>query len=404
MSVILNCLFLGKGKIFLFSKILFWIIDQNAANNCRSYFPLGNETSKKEKQKSDKEKSKMIDRSIKYQFTQSTFIKKSSMVITGTTDGRIIVWDKCPALCKENENINDRRKIKEVQLFNPSNNPNSIRCRINFLINYEQYIVVGSGDGGIKFYDSKFIITRWFDNIGWTITSISFDFVDPSEREELEEDEERNKNFHCLPFIISDVSATVKRVFKKLNEREKFYGHKTVEIDHDDKDVKIDEIYRGIESNISAVALHPRDEIIVIGVDNKAHRDSKQQKEIKSKEPIIKEKRFEYRPYIQIFNYPDHMKPIKQEIKREEEINQLKLINKKVDDKKIDDTIYVNPYKRYLDGIPTAIEYSPCGKYLIVGTNDDKIYVINPENLNEMISPKVKSTNSGFANQGYSRR
>jgi hypothetical protein len=190
----------------------------------------------------------------------------------------------------------------------------------------------------------------------------------------------------------------VKRVYKKLNEREKFYGHKTVEIDHDDKDVKIEEIYRGIESNISSVALHPREDLLVIGVDNKAHRDSKQQKEIKSKEPIIKEKRFEYRPYIQIFNYPDHMKAIKQEIKREEQINQLKLINKKVDDKRLEEMVYINPYKRYMDAIPTAIEFSPCGKYLIVGTNDDKIYVINPENLNEMISPKVIYCNIGSSN------
>ena len=57
--------------IFLFSKILFWIIDQNAANNCRSYFPLGNETPKKEKV--DKEKNKIIDRSVKYQFTNIIF-------------------------------------------------------------------------------------------------------------------------------------------------------------------------------------------------------------------------------------------------------------------------------------------------------------------------------------------
>jgi hypothetical protein len=144
--------------------------------------------------------------------------------------------------------------------------------------------------------------------------------------------------------------------------------------------------------------MHPRDDILVIGVDNKTHRDSKQQKEIKSKEPIIKEKRFEYRPYIQVFNYPDHMKAIKQEIRKEEEFNQLKLIHKKVDEKRLDDIAYVNPYKRYMDAIPTAIEYSPCGRYLIVGTNDDKIYVINPENLNENISPKVIHINIGFAN------
>ena len=364
---------------------MFWIIDQNATNNCRSYFPLGNEINKKEIVKSDNKNNTSNKNTIadnkanKYTFTQSTFIKKSSMVITGTTDGRLIVWDKCPALCKENENINDRRKIKEVQLFNNNGNPNNIRARINFLINYDEYIVVGSGDGGIKFYDSKFIITRWFDNVSWTVTSISFDFADPSEveNEDYEEDVDKSKNFKCLPFIISDVSASIKRVYKQIPERDKFLGgFKKKEIDHEDKDIKVEEIYRGMESNISSISLHPRENIIAVGVkSNKPIRDNKQ-KDNKSKEPIIPEKKFELRPYVQLFNYPDHMKAIKQEFKKEEEWNQKKKFYKKSDDKRVDDNVYLNPCKRFMDANPISIEYSPDGRYIIVGADDDVIYIL----------------------------
>ncbi|MFK8838934.1 hypothetical protein SL617_30545, partial [Klebsiella michiganensis] len=82
-------------------------------------------------------------------------------------------------------------------------------------------------------------------------------------------------------------------------------------IDNEDINIKYEEIYRGVESKISAVALHPRDNVIVIGTHNKGQNKDIKQKENKSKEPIIKEKRFEYKSYIQSFFYPDHMRAIK---------------------------------------------------------------------------------------------
>jgi WD40 repeat protein len=349
---------------------------------------LGNESHKSQK-KGDEEKGKITDSKPKYFFTQSIFVKISDMVITATTDGKIIVWDRCEALCKENENKNDRRKIKEVQLLNNNNNPNSIRARINFILNYDKYIVIGSGDGGVKFYDDKFIINRWFDNVGWTITSISFDFEE--EPDETQNDEEMNKEkdssnrFKCLPFIISDVSAAIKRVSKAItNERDRYLGiSKVTYIDNEDSNIRYEEIYRGIESKISAVALHPRDNICVIGTYNKGQHKDLKQKEVKSKEPIIKEKRFEYRSYIQTFFYPDHMRAIKEQIEKEDEWYKQKLLNKKPgeDLKKYEEDKYINPYKRYFDAVPTAMEFSPNGKVLVVGTSDDKIYILDPYNL-----------------------
>jgi WD40 repeat protein len=318
------------------------------------------------------------------------------MVITATTDGKVIVWDRCEALCKENENKTDRRKIKEVQLLNNNNNPNSIRARINFLLNYDKYIVVGSGDGGVKFYDDKFIINRWFDNVGWAITSISFDFEEePAENEGEEEGQDRDNTnrFKCLPFIISDVSATIKRVSKvATNERDRYLGiSKVTYIDNEDTNIKYEEIYRGIESKISAVALHPRDNIIVVGTHNKGQHKEIKSKELKTKEPIIKEKRFEYRSYIQCFYYPDHMRAIKEQVEKEDEWYKQKMLNKKPGDdiKKYEEDKYLNPYKRYLDAVPTAVEFSPNGKFLVVGTSDDKIYILDPYNFHNNTNEQV---------------
>lgn len=85
------------------------------------------------------------------------------MAITATTTGSIIVWDVCEALCDEGDVITDRRKIKTVELLKYNKKDYSDKDIISYLINYEQYIIIGSGDGAVKFYDYKFIIVRWFD-------------------------------------------------------------------------------------------------------------------------------------------------------------------------------------------------------------------------------------------------
>jgi len=139
--------------------VLFWNINPTDPSACRPYFPLGSKVDKKEGGGSTtNSKGKNVE------YTQSTFLNKATMAVTATTAGYVIVWDICEALCKENEVKTDRRKIKTVQLLN-NKKETSDKDIINFLINYNDYIVIGSGDGAIKFYDYKFIIVRWFEVI-----------------------------------------------------------------------------------------------------------------------------------------------------------------------------------------------------------------------------------------------
>lgn len=138
-------------------NILFWNINPTDPSACRPYFPLKSKGDKKEGAGSG---TNSKQKSVEY--TQSTFLNKATMAVTATTAGYVIVWDICEALCKENEVKTDRRKIKTVQLLN-NKKETSDKDIINFLINYNDYIVIGSGDGAIKFYDYKFIIVRWFE-------------------------------------------------------------------------------------------------------------------------------------------------------------------------------------------------------------------------------------------------
>jgi hypothetical protein len=282
------------------------------------------------------------------------------MAITATTAGYVIVWDICEALCKENEVKTDRRKIKTVQLLKYKKDVISDKDIINFLLNYEENIVIGSGDGAIKFYDYNFIIVRWFENVCWLVTSISFDMgtslnLSKSEinsnsilmDEKKNEDNSNTNKFRCIPFITSDISATITRV----------YNTKSHIIDYNDENVRYQEIYRGIECNITSIALHPKYQLIAFGTDSNSIFKKKKEKQIK--ESIIREKKFEFRPYIQLLYYPDHMKVFRDEIKRKEE----EAIRKKQEEKNIGkdtkrtDEKYINPYKRYMDSIPTVLEY-----------------------------------------------
>jgi WD40 repeat protein len=392
---------LTNGK----SKILFWNITPSNPEAIRPYFPLKSKGADKKGDANPMNNVNNRQKAITY--TQSTFLFRSTMAITATTAGYVIVWDICEALCKENEVRTDRRKIKTVQLIKYKKDTVSDKDIINYLLNYEENIVVGSGDGAIRFYDYNFIIVRWFENVCWLVTSISFDMqVSKSnnhktaskdgsytiEGDSLLQDNKESGNtnkFTCKPFITADISATISRVYNKKESL----------INYNDDNVKYIEIYRGIESNITSLALHPKQQILVYGTDSKSV--FKKKKDTKQKESIIREKRFEFKPYIQLFYYPDHMKVIKEEARRREEdvLKKKQLesenINKGNKDLsslqvKLDDDKQINAFKRYLDSTPTVIEYSLDGEFLMVGTDDEKILVLHPENLSMNLGPPLQ--------------
>ena len=395
------------------SKILFWNINPMNPEACRPYFPIKSKgdkrivKEKKEEKKDDKkeggkdvkeEKNKVskFSKVKEIEYTQSTFLNGSSMAITATTAGYVIVWDVCEALCKEDEVKTDRRKIKTVQLLKYKKEMISDKDIIKCLMNYEKYIVIGSGDGAIKFYEYSFIIVRWFENVCDLVIGISFDMGNSIF--EVEEDEDENKDqddqdkdkndsstkFKCIPFIVTDISAKIKRVYDTVENK----------IDYNDENIKKLEIYRGIESNIASIAIHPRLPLIAVatdGVNNEFKRERKK------KESIIREKRFEFKPYIQIFPYPDHMKYINEDNRMREEEEAKKKNESNV--KKNKENPYLKHqnedvkteanYKAYLDVIPTVLEFSNNGEFLVVGTSDARILFFDSTDLSKIASPVI---------------
>ena len=123
------------------------------------------------------------------------------------------------------------------------------------------------------------------------------------------EDSANTSNFKCLPFIISDVSATIKRVYNEKNEI----------ITYGDENLKYQEIYRGFETEITCIAVSPKKNLIAVGTRGMPPKNMIRKKVERRGDSILKEKRFEYRAYVQLFYYPNHMKAIKEENKKREE-------------------------------------------------------------------------------------
>lgn len=133
-------------------------------------------------------------------------------------------------------------------------------------------------------------------------------------------------------------------------------------ITYSDENIKFEEIYKGIESNITSIAIHPNLPIIALGTDGVSVFKKEKKKE--NKESLIKEKRFEFYPYIQLIDFSKQMKKFKGEPIKERNDNS--------------DTSNKSGY-----ATPTVMEYSPDGSFLVVGYDNGRIYVYNPENVHE---------------------
>ena len=385
-------------------KIFFNVINLYENENSRAYYPH------------PLDEKRIVEKKNTPTFTQSIFLRdnqKGNTAITATTAGYIIVWDVCEALCKEDEVKTDRRKIKTVDLLGKYKKDKdkkgpSEKDRINILVNYENYIVIGSGGGTVNFYDYNFIIVRWFENICWMVKSISFDmeYAKAKDYKALGddhpiEDTANTSNFRCLPFIISDVSATIKRVF---NEKEEI-------ITYGDENLKYQEIYRGLETEITCIAVSPKKNLIAVGTRGKPPKNMIRKKVERRGDSILKEKRFEYRAYVQLFFYPNHMKAIKEENKRKEEEEEKKKKMDKLlkkddkrnklypgksknkimeDDDELNENRFTNCFKKYFaaDTYPTCLEFSPSDNTLMVGTSFQKILPLNSENINAPLNDK----------------
>lgn len=144
-------------------------------------------------------------------------------MVSGTSDGFIVVWDI--SLIMENYSKPEERRaikvkliiliifFKSVNLINTGGKSNSGKkesTSINILKIQDNYLVVGSSSGAIRFYDFQFRIIAWFENMDiGPITSVSFSCTGNYNSQILENKEDEEKPLLCPEFIVVDLEARI---------------------------------------------------------------------------------------------------------------------------------------------------------------------------------------------------
>lgn len=198
--------------------------------------------------------------------TKSVFIPTTEMAVTATKGGDILVWDKSLILEGVGE-ANEKRLIKVVTL-NAVKDSKGPYIAITMLTTvHDQYLVVGNADGSIRFYDFKFKVVAWFEDMNLhIIKSISFskrqrrvavapvvDLTEATDKNKKDEVKAMvHEQFSCADFIVADSSSYVVELQSQIFE--------AVEAN---KKKGISRLF-GIRSSISAIAVSPKNPYLAV--------------------------------------------------------------------------------------------------------------------------------------------
>ncbi|CAD2097661.1 hypothetical protein YYG_04012 [Plasmodium vinckei petteri] len=103
-------------------------------------------------------------------FTETSFVQDSSTLLTGTTNGYLIIWDYSTIFINKTKNtIKQREYQKSLEIKK--------NVSINNIISYGNFIILGLDDGTVQIFDKQLKCYAWFKNqeIG-AIKSISFEY------------------------------------------------------------------------------------------------------------------------------------------------------------------------------------------------------------------------------------
>ncbi|KAE8992745.1 Cilia- and flagella-associated protein [Phytophthora rubi] len=185
-------------------------------------------------------------------FTQSLFVPDSAQALTGTEDGDLVLWD---AVQSENGaetpagSFPERKAVKIVRLAGGAEPQR--RVALTVIVDMDGYLVLGSSDGAVRFYDFDFRLVAWFEDMNaGPVTSVSFALpnaanADGGNNFEVGTDGD-SEAFHVPDFIVSTASAFIVGMSAGLfaeHEAERRRGTLLVQ---------------GINDSIHGLAAHPR--------------------------------------------------------------------------------------------------------------------------------------------------
>jgi hypothetical protein len=119
----------------------------------------------------------------------------------------------------------------------------------------QTYLVVGTANGTIRFYDDQFKAQAWFEDLMLSkIKSISFSNKEARSQQRMVHSDPKGtfNKFKCPDFIVADEEAMIMQLESGIFEA----------IHKDDKKGRL--LMHGIQSTIIAVAVHPHKPILAI--------------------------------------------------------------------------------------------------------------------------------------------
>ncbi|DBA03566.1 TPA: hypothetical protein N0F65_011467 [Lagenidium giganteum] len=117
-------------------------------------------------------------------FTQSIFVPDSKQALTGTEDGDLVLWDALQSDMDDMSHLvthggraaarmHDRKAVKIVRLAGSSDVHKKVA--LTHVMDMDGYLVLGSSDGAVRFYDFDFRLVAWFEDMNaGPVTSVSF--------------------------------------------------------------------------------------------------------------------------------------------------------------------------------------------------------------------------------------
>ncbi|CEG43686.1 flagellar associated protein [Plasmopara halstedii] len=180
-------------------------------------------------------------------FTQSLFIPDSAQALTGTEDGDLVLWD----IVQMDNGADDptgsfpeRKAVKIVRLAGGAEPHHKVALTV--VVDINGYLVLGSNDGAVRFYDFDFRLVAWFEDVNaGPVASVSFaQIMDPSNAENddcLKNDESLN----VPDFIVSTTSGFIVSMSASL-----FAEHET-----DRRRGTL--LLQGVDDSILGLATHP---------------------------------------------------------------------------------------------------------------------------------------------------
>lgn len=188
-------------------------------------------------------------------FTQSIFVPDSKQALTGTEDGDLVLWDvvvqpndnddESPDPSASGANAMDRKAVKIVRLAGGSELQKKVA--LTHLTDMDGYLVLGSSDGAVRFYDFDFRLVAWFEDMNaGPVLSVSFaSGGSQPQRPPSAKENDGESSFHVPEFVVATSSAFIVGMNASL------FG------EHEPEKRRGTLLMQGINDTIHGLATHP---------------------------------------------------------------------------------------------------------------------------------------------------